>query len=144
MKRVPNDSLVYDDGLMWLDDEPFTGIGYSLNANGDVDGEIEYRDGLEWGLLRTWYLPGLPFQESHLFMGTKHGKAREWYNNGQLKEEGDYELGFALRKKRWDADGYLIESYELKETDPEYKRLESFREIYKDDLAREKPDEPAG
>ena len=140
MKRVPVKSLVYDDDLMWLDGEPFTGIAYALDANGNVNAEYEYRDGLKWGWSRTWYLPGKPFQERQLFMGTTHGKDREWYPNGQLKEEGDYELGFALRRKRWDEAGNVTEEYELKETDPRYQELEEYREIYKDDLDAEQAD----
>lgn len=138
MKRVPTESLTYNDGLMWFEGEPFTGIGYSLNVNGDVDEESEYRNGLKWGLARVWYLPGKLFQERQLFMGTLHGKEREWYPSGQLKEEGDYELGFAVRRKRWDEDGELLEDFQLKETDPKFKRLERFRQIYKDDLERDK------
>jgi antitoxin component YwqK of YwqJK toxin-antitoxin module len=140
MERVLNDSLVYDEGTMLHGGVPFTGIGYTLDANGAVNSEIEYRNGLEWGLSRTWYLPGKLFQESTLFMGTRHGTKREWYPNGQLKEEGDYELGFAVRKKTWDEAGNLLESYELKETDPKYRRLQHFREIYRDDLAAENPE----
>jgi antitoxin component YwqK of YwqJK toxin-antitoxin module len=138
MKRVPNRSLEYRDGHMYLHDEPFTGIGYFLDPKGQLAAEIEYRDGLEWGMKREWYAPGEPYYEGRLFMGVLHGKKREWHRNGRLAEEGDYELGFAVRQKRWDEDGNLVEDFELKETDPDYETLQEYRRIYKDDLAREK------
>src|SRR5438552_9371533 len=109
MKRVPYKSLEYDDGLMLLDGEPFTGIGYFLDPEGQLQGEIEYRNGLEWGMKREWYAPGKPYYEGRLYRGVLDGKKREWHQNGQLAEEGDYELGFKLRKKCWDEDGNLKE-----------------------------------
>lgn len=143
MKRVPNESLDYADGHMYLHGDPFTGVGYSLDEEGRLEGEITYREGLKWGLKRGWFDTGALSHESPIFLGVLHGKKREWHRNGQLSEEGDYELGFALRRKRWDEDGKLIEEYELKETDANYKELQKYQEIYKDDLETEKRERPA-
>ncbi len=146
MKRVPADSLDYraEDGRQCLDGVPFTGVAYYLDGQGQLVGEIEYRDGLEWGLKREWYGPDEPYYEGRFFMGVLHGKEREWHDNGQLAEEGDYEYGFALRRKKWDEDGNLEEEFELKETDPDYKRLENYRSMYKDKAAKEQqpPEQP--
>ncbi len=139
MKRVPNDSLTFEEGTMLLDGVPFTGIGEIPDATGGLIGEYEYRDGLKWGKSRTWYSPGVRFQEGRYFMGTGHGKHREWYRNGELKKETDYELGYVVRKKVWDEDGNLVEDYEIQETEPKYKSLEKFRKHYADVLAREMP-----
>lgn len=137
MIRVPNDSLVYEEGIMWLEGEPFTGIAEFRDAKGGLTGEYEYREGLKWGKSRAWYTPGVPFQEGEFFMGTGHGKHREWYRNGKLKEEVDYELGFVVRRKQWDEDGDLTEDYEIQETERKYKDLEKFRVHYKDALEQE-------
>jgi antitoxin component YwqK of YwqJK toxin-antitoxin module len=137
-KRVPNDLLEYDDGVMFLDGEPFTGVGFFLDAAGFLHAEIEYRNGLEWGIKRGWHAPDEPAYQDQLFMGVLHGTKREWHRNKRLAEEGDYELGFRLRRKRWDENGNLLEEFELKETDPGYEELEKYRAIYKDDLEREK------
>ena len=138
MKRVRNQLLTYDDGLMFLDDELFTGIGFFLDAKGQLVGEIEYRCGLEWGMRREWYGPGSLSLESPMFMGVFHGKKREWHRNGQLAKEGDYELGFRLRERCWDENGVLIGEYELNECDSDYKQVEKYRDLYMDDLARER------
>jgi antitoxin component YwqK of YwqJK toxin-antitoxin module len=144
-KRVPADSLSYPgDGRQYLDDEPFTGVAYYLDDQGQLVGEIEYRNGLEWGLKREWYAPDEPYYEGNFFMGVLHGRKREWHDNGQLAEDGDYEYGFALRRKKWDEDGDLEEEYELKESDSDYTRLEKFREIYKEKAAKEKPPQQPG
>ena len=124
MKRVSNQSLVYDDGLMILEGEPFTGIGDLVDDTGQLVGEIEYRNGLEWGMKRGWNIPDKLYYEGCFYRGVLHGKQREWHANGQLAEEGDYELGFVLRKRRWDEDGNLLNEYELQETDPDYKTLQ--------------------
>ena len=139
MTRVQNDSLVFEEGSMLLNGEPFTGIGEVRDASGGLIGEYEYRDGLNWGKSRAWYTPGVRFQEGLHFMGTGHGKHREWYRNGQLKEEIVYELGYVVGRKRWSEDGKLVEDYQLQETEPKYKSLEKFRKHYEDILAEEKP-----
>jgi antitoxin component YwqK of YwqJK toxin-antitoxin module len=143
MRRVPNKSLEYDDGLMFLDGEPFTGAGNLFDDDGKLVGEIEYRNGLEWGMKRGWNKPGELYYEGPFFMGVLHGKQREWHPNRQLAEEADYELGFLRRKKRWDENGNLEEEYELKETDPDYKALQEYRRMYKDALAKEESRENA-
>jgi antitoxin component YwqK of YwqJK toxin-antitoxin module len=137
MFRVPNDALEYDEGVMLLDGEPFDGVGYMVDDAGQLVGEIEYRDGLEWGMKRGWNVPDQLYYEGRFFRGVLHGKQREWHSNGQLAEDGDFEFGFVLRKKRWDDEGNLLEEYELKETDPDYASLQDYRRMYRDELAGE-------
>jgi len=139
MTRVPNDSLVFKEGMMLLDGVPFTGIGEVLDATRGLIAEYEYRNGLKWGESRVWYSPGVRFQQGLFFMGTGHGKHREWYRNGTLKKELDYDLGYVVRRKVWDEDGDLIEDYKLQESEPKYESLQKFRKHYQDILAREKP-----
>jgi antitoxin component YwqK of YwqJK toxin-antitoxin module len=137
MKRVPDESLTYSNGGMYLDGEPFTGIAYFLDDEGRLEAEVTYRAGSEVGLKRGWFENGQPSYEVFMFNGVFHGKKREWHRNGQLAEDSDYELGFELRHKRWDEEGELIEEFELDKDDPGYKRLEKFREAYKVDLAED-------
>jgi antitoxin component YwqK of YwqJK toxin-antitoxin module len=132
MKRVPKKSLYYKDGHHYLDDEPFTGVGYFQNAKGELTGEIEYRDGLEWGKRREWNTPDKLSLEDTMWLGVMHGKSREWFLNGNLAEEKDYELGILVRQKTWDKNGTLLEEYQMKKEEPEYKELQDYRKIYKD------------
>jgi antitoxin component YwqK of YwqJK toxin-antitoxin module len=137
MKRVPEEYLAYEGDQKLLDGEPFTGVGYYLYEEGQLEAEITYRDGVQMGLRRAWYPSGQLQHEYHMFRGVFHGKKREWHDNGRLAEEADYELGFKLRSKCWDEDGNLIEEFELDKNDPDYQRLEKYREAYKDDLEEE-------
>jgi antitoxin component YwqK of YwqJK toxin-antitoxin module len=133
MQRVPNDSLDYQDGLMYLDGKPFTGIGYYLDDDeGWVEGEIGYVDGLESGYKREWSGPDQLIYEGRIYAGSLHGKERRWHDDGQLAEEGDYEFGVAIREKHWDEDGNLTKEFELKDSDPAYQRLQEYRRLYGD------------
>jgi antitoxin component YwqK of YwqJK toxin-antitoxin module len=132
MKRVPEDSLDYPgDGYYYLDDEPFTGIAFTLHDDGSLESETEYKYGLKCGLERHWFGPDALEYEAELQRGVVHGKKRVWYSNGTLMEEGDYEHGIALRSKTWDEDGKLVEDVELQETDSNFALLQRFREIEK-------------
>jgi antitoxin component YwqK of YwqJK toxin-antitoxin module len=132
MKRVPQRSLDYPgDGYYYQDDEPFTGVAFSLHKDGSLKSETEYKDGLKWGLERYWFAPDKLESEAHMLRGVVHGKERLWHRNGKPKEEGDYQFGIALRIKKWDEDGILVEDFELKETDSNYVLLQKFREIEK-------------
>ena len=132
MKRVSKDSLDYPgDGWFYLDDEPFTGIAFSLYEDGTVESETEYQHGLAWGMDRGWFDPNQLQYEIEMQRGSVYGKKRIWYPDGKLKEEGDYEYGITLSRKTWDDDGNLVEDFELKETDSNFKLLEHFRDLRK-------------
>ena len=132
MKRVPEESLDYPgDGYYYLDDEPFTGVAFSLDEDGSLESESEYKDGLKWGVERHWFGPGKLQYEAELQRGAVYGKKRVWHPDGKLKEEGDYERGIALKRKKWDQSGHLVEDFELKETDSNFELLQQLREIAK-------------
>src|SRR5215467_12546606 len=129
MKPVPQDSLDYPgDGYYYLDDEPFTGVAVSLYKDGSVKSEIEYKQGLKWGLERHWFASSKLEAETEMQRGVVHGKERVWYADGQLKEEGEYEHGVTLKRKEWNEKGELVDDYELKETDPDYSLLQRLRD----------------
>jgi antitoxin component YwqK of YwqJK toxin-antitoxin module len=134
MKRENEESLDYVDGRKYLDDEPFTGVGYFLDEEGRLEAEATYQDGIQWGLRRAWYDTGKLLHEYAMFRGVFHGKKREWHRNGKLAEEADYEFGHDLHHRRWDEDGNLIEEYHIDKNSPGYKDLEKYREAYKDEL----------
>jgi antitoxin component YwqK of YwqJK toxin-antitoxin module len=137
--RVPYDSLEYsDDGDYCLDGRLFTGVAFSLDEDGWLEKEIEYRNGAEWGMKRYWYAPDKLLEEAQMRAGVVHGKERRWYRTGNLEEEADCEFGIVLRRRTWDENGILLEEYELKETDGDFASLQKLREIYKDDLERER------
>lgn len=132
MKRVTEGSLEYVNGHYFLDDEPFTGVGFEQHPDGWLQVEIEYKYGLPWGTQREWFAPDQLLTEAELQSGVVHGKQRVWHRNGKLAEEGEYEFGVTLRRKKWDEDGNLEEDFELKEEpDSNFDFLEKLREIRK-------------
>lgn len=132
MKRVPEDSLDYPgDGYNYVDGKPFTGVAFALYEDDSLESETEYKQGLKWGLERHWFESGKLESETELQRDVIHGKERIWYSDGRLKEEGDYEYGIALKRKKWDANGNLVEDFELEETDANYGLLQQLREIEK-------------
>ena len=137
MKRENEEFLNYDDGRMYLDDEPFTGIGFFLDDEGQLETETTYREGIQMGLRRAWFETGQLQHEYMMFRGVLHGKKREWHFNGQLSEEGDCEFGYVLRRKRWNEDGELIEDFEVDANDPIYEQVKLDRETYKEELEEE-------
>jgi antitoxin component YwqK of YwqJK toxin-antitoxin module len=132
MKRVPENSLDYPgNGYYYLDDEPFTGVAFSLYEDGSLKSETEYKNGLKWGLERYWFGSGILEYEAELQRGVVYGKKRVWHPDGRLKEEGDYEHGITLNRKTWDEDGNIVEDFELSKTDSNFNLLRQFREIEK-------------
>jgi antitoxin component YwqK of YwqJK toxin-antitoxin module len=138
MTRVPQSSLQFEEGVMMLDGTPFTGVGF-IERNGEVIEETEYQRGMKWGVSKTLFPGGKPYKHTRLFAGVRHGRHRQWHFNGELAEEADYELGFLVRRKKWDEDGDPIDDFQLEASDPEHGHLEQVRESYKELLDREKP-----
>ncbi len=128
MDRVPYDRLDYpgEDGLHYYRGKPFTGISYQ-ERNAVLASEQEYRQGLAWGRGRTWFPSGAVASEHHSVEGVFEGLRRVWYENGSLMSEEMFEFGICVWRKRWDEEGELIEDYQLKKSDADYKTLQLFR-----------------
>ncbi|WP_157832255.1 toxin-antitoxin system YwqK family antitoxin [Pseudomonas sp. 09C 129] len=131
MLRVPINELSYrQDGLYYFNNEPFTGVAVEMLENGHIKTEIEHRNGLQWGGAKEWYGPDRPMVESNFFEGVLHGRAREWHENGQIAEDGEYEYGITIWKKHWDENGVLVKEYSIDESDPRFQRVLQRRIIY--------------
>jgi antitoxin component YwqK of YwqJK toxin-antitoxin module len=134
MKRALARTLEYqEDGLYYLDNEPFTGVAFTLSKDGWEKAEMHYKQGLRWGPTKEWYAPGQPMVDSCFFKGVLHGRAREWHRNGQLAEDGVYEYGITRWEKKWDENGDLESDVVLKESDNAYQALLRQRKLYGED-----------
>jgi hypothetical protein len=130
--RIKGSRLVYDapSGLFLLKDQPFTGVSYSRYPNGKRETETEWRDGLNWGRTRHWYVDGLLLGDAQMERGVCHGPFKEWHPNGAIAEEGECEYGIVIWQKKWGVDGNLVDDYRLKKSDRQYKSLQQRRRVY--------------
>ena len=113
----------------WLyQGRPFTGVAYTLAPDGTVDSEQEFRDGLRWGGSWEKYRSGQMYSEATFHRDALHGRAREWHEDGLLAEDGEYEYGYAMWKKKWSPGGELIEDYRLSESSPAFRSLQQLRQ----------------
>jgi antitoxin component YwqK of YwqJK toxin-antitoxin module len=129
--RVPEEALDYtDEGEFHFKGKPFTGIAFSLADGGSLEAEHEFREGLYSGLSRGWHPSGCLEYEATCSQGLVHGLRREWHESGRLAAEEAYEYGIRVEGRRWDAEGDLIEEYQLQDTDPAHRVLEAYRVAY--------------
>jgi hypothetical protein len=124
----------------WLyQGRPFTGVAYTLGPDGTVASEQEFREGLRWGFAWERYRSGQIYSETMFYRDVLHGRAKEWHKHGQLAEEGEYEYGITIWKKKWDEDGALVEEYELAEADSNFSLLQTLRRVYDEGQKAEPP-----
>ncbi len=117
-ERVLESELEYDDyEVFYRNGQPFNGVCYRLDAEGRLEAEREYVDGVQWGYGRTWFPSGMPEYDNRFWRGLPHGLCRHWHENGQLAEEAFCELGIGVRERRWDRDGNLIGKRAISDAD---------------------------
>jgi antitoxin component YwqK of YwqJK toxin-antitoxin module len=127
LRRVREEELDYpgDDGLYYLDGEPFTGLAVTYDGP-RLRSEVEYRDGVGWGTIRTWHASGAPASEKQCVAGVFHGLCMERDERGQFTLYAVYELGICVWQRRW-AAGQLVEDRQVAETDGDYRTLQMLR-----------------
>ena len=108
-----NDTALQQRGqLLCYGNEPFTGNTYRLFSNGKLARKIAYHDGLQDGLLQSWYPDGAIEQRRYFSEGKKIGVHCGWWPNGKLKFEyhfdDDEHNGIA---KEWFGDGKLYRCF---------------------------------
>ena len=96
-----------DNGYIYWQGKPFTGIEVSYYDDGTLDVEEEYVDGVLDGWTKWWYENGQLEAEKFYKKGCIHGYVREWYKNGQLKREEEIYNGIAISEKHWNEEGNL-------------------------------------
>ena len=138
MERVPPEHLEYTpDGDYLYHGIPFTGFTVRRYADGSLESEVEYRDGMLWGVSKVWLPCGQLVDEEEYRWGLLHGRRREWHDNGNLAADETYELGIRLRGKQWDEESQLTESVVLEEGTSDHRMLLRLRSVYQDAEQRE-------
>lgn len=108
--RVLDEKLGYDGDVRLLNDEPFSGIGYSEYSSGQLEQEIIYREGLPDGIQKQWYESGQLKEESNAVRGLGSSKVTVWYESGQMASVALYEAGVKVEYREWSEDGDLIKN----------------------------------
>ena len=125
--RVPDDELDYDDDLVYsYHGERFTGVGYD-EAEGHGLSEISYVDGLQDGPARDWYPSGSLKSEEFFRKNIRHGRSREYREDGLLLSEDVHEFGVHIQSRVFDSEGRGTTTLELAEGSPNYQLLQRIR-----------------
>jgi hypothetical protein len=87
------------NGIWLLDDAPFTGIAYSLAANGTTTSEQQFRAGRREGFGWERDEAGRLLSDGRWSRDQLHGTRRQWHADGRLVFEADYEFGVEVRRR---------------------------------------------
>ncbi|GAA4415835.1 hypothetical protein GCM10023187_46690 [Nibrella viscosa] len=71
------------NGLVWFNNEPFSGRQYALYANGDTVFVGAFRQGKAEGIHRQWYENRQPREVRRYVNGAQEGEQRGWYEDGK-------------------------------------------------------------
>jgi len=89
----------------------FTGIAYEAHPRTQRLLSLSgYRDGKPHGPSRRWYSNTQMEQEVYFHSGHHHGPLLRWFAHGQLEEAGYIHHGVPLWRKRWNAQGDVLEA----------------------------------
>ena len=116
-KRISLDIL--DEGkrgdIAYYQDKPFTGVGYSFFENGNLEFEMEYKDGVTDGVSKMFWENGNLKLETESVDGVINGLFRTFYENGKLMTQEYHVNGVAHgESKNWDEHGNLFIKFNYK------------------------------
>ncbi|WP_338871586.1 toxin-antitoxin system YwqK family antitoxin [Spirosoma sp. SC4-14] len=106
----------WQNGIAVENNHPFTGIVYTLAANGkDTIEVVSFRNGKEHGEWRRFYEHGKPAEKRYFDNGQKTGNLLAWWPNGHKKlayhfANGEYD-GIC---REWSPSGVLIKEMTYK------------------------------
>ncbi|MBC7524150.1 MAG: toxin-antitoxin system YwqK family antitoxin [Flavobacterium sp.] len=121
-KKIP---LIYKDALqysfqmhqdtLYLNNNKFSGIQYSLYKQGDTAFIKPFLNGLEEGVIKKWYVNKQLAEERLYIDGKKEGIHKGWWENGNKKFEfavsnDEYTNEF----REWSSNGLLIKYFHYK------------------------------
>jgi antitoxin component YwqK of YwqJK toxin-antitoxin module len=131
--------LTLRNDSLFLVNKPFTGTVSELEEDGDTILIDSWRQGVQHGRFKQWYMDGQPAEERNYENGQKtgthrgwypdgkprfvyefsqgehHGKAEEWYPNGKPYRIFHYKAGYedGLQQMWWE-DGTLRANYAVR------------------------------
>ena len=85
--------FVPEKGLVLLHGEAFTGTSLEYYPHQQLGASIKYRDGKKHGKYKQWFEDGTLSFESNYVSGKRHGKTMTWWRNGLLRSKANYDKG---------------------------------------------------
>ena len=106
------------EGIAYVKGETkaFTGIIKSYYDNGNLEFEVNYKDGKKEGLFKRYYENGNLKSEGNFKDGKLEGLSKLYYENGNLESEGNFkdDKQEGLFKVYYE-NGYLMAQYYYKD-----------------------------
>ena len=130
MQRVPIDQIEKDEDYLvykiW-EFARFTGVAFETSSTGTVIYEVEYLNGIQEGMERTWYPSGQLREEREYRRNMAHGWTKDYDEAGTLISERLFEFGIQVEARYWTPTGESLGISKIDSDDPEYSMLETLR-----------------
>jgi antitoxin component YwqK of YwqJK toxin-antitoxin module len=103
------------EGKLYYNNQPFSGWRYELYANRDTALLVPFFQGKEQGLARQWYSNGQLREERYYEQGEKTGEHRGWWENGKQRFLYHFQHdAFEGTQQEWNEAGLLYRSTNYK------------------------------
>lgn len=103
--KVNIDDMTEISGVMYYNNQPFSGTGYKNYKSGKKGMEGSYVDGKKSGTWTWWYTNGQIKRTSQYENNIQHGESKYWYKSGNKRAVMMFENGKNIRQTRWDEEG---------------------------------------
>ncbi|MCK0131408.1 toxin-antitoxin system YwqK family antitoxin [Flavobacteriaceae bacterium F08102] len=102
------------EGLVFYENQPFTGVVTEYYDNGQLAKETSYFQGKKEGSFRKWFDTGIKSYEATYLEGRLNGVAKSWWKNGKIRSEAQYEYGIANGiQRQWYQSGNLFKEMHM-------------------------------
>jgi antitoxin component YwqK of YwqJK toxin-antitoxin module len=106
--------LNQQQGLVYYEGKPFTGVAVESAASGGVVAKIQYQEGKKHGVEQKWFADGSPSYYSEYHEGKKHGTTKTWWKNGHPRSVGRFADGIGEGiQEQWYQSGSLFKKRQL-------------------------------
>ena len=104
--------LLHQDGMLYFDGQPFSGMLIERYDNHRRKSETGYRKGKMDGLQQTWFSNGAKKTRRFYKGGRKHGLHQGWWLNGGQQFEYHFVNGkYDGEQLQWYANGQLAQQF---------------------------------
>jgi len=102
------------EGLVYYQNEPFTGLSLDYYPDGTKSTTIEYLGGKRQGIYRKWFENGALSFEANYQSGKRDGTSKTWWSNGNLRTISNHKMGVPHGiQKQWYQSGAKFKHIEL-------------------------------